>query len=64
MKKTYQAPETRLAAMALDQLLANSNNYGSPEAGQDLSTVGETTEISGNLSRRLWDDEDSQDEDF
>lgn len=64
MKKTYQAPDVRLSAMAIELLLTNSNNYGNPEAGQDLGTVGETSLTSGNLSRRLWGDDDFLDEDF
>lgn len=50
--------------MAIELLLTNSNNYGNPEAGQDLGTVGETSLTSGNLSRRLWGDDDFLDEDF
>lgn len=66
MKKTYQAPETLLEFMVLSELLVEaSNNYGQPEQGQDLSTVGETTEVSGNLGRRtIWDDEDDYEDEF
>ena len=61
MKKAYQSPETLLVVLSTQQVMTTtSNNYGSPEAGQDLSKVGETNETSGNLSRRrtVWDDEE------
>ena len=63
MKKTYQAPETLLTTIAFQQVLTGSNNYGQPEQGQDLSTVGETEATEGNLSRRrtVWDEEEEED---
>ena len=43
-----------------------SNNYGMPEAGQDLDQVEETDQTSGNLSRRrtVWDDEEEEEDDL
>ena len=65
MKKTYQSPKTKLMLMSSEQLLTQSNNYGQPELGQDLSEVGTTDATSGNLGRRrrqAWDDEEDEEE--
>ena len=58
--KTYQKPTTDITMLETINMIAASNNYNEPEKGQDLGNVGETTETSGNLSRRrsVWDDED------
>ena len=58
--KTYQKPITDITVLETINMIAASNNYNEPEKGQDLGNVGETTETSGNLSRRrsVWDDED------
>ena len=58
--KTYQKPTTDITVLETINMIAASNNYNEPEKGQDLGNVGETTETSGNLSRRrsVWDDED------
>ena len=58
--KTYQKPITDITVLETINMIAASNNYDEPEKGQDLGNVGETTETSGNLSRRrsVWDDED------
>ena len=58
--KTYQKPTTDITVLETINMIAASNNYDEPEKGQDLGNVGETTETSGNLSRRrsVWDDED------
>jgi len=65
MKKTYQAPCTFIAEIELQQMMVSgsNNNYGRPEQGQDLDAVGETSETSGNLSRRrsVWDEEEEDD---
>ena len=56
MKKTYQNPETDYMAMSVEQLLEAASPV---ENGFDLDKpIGETTETSGNLSRRsIWDDD-------
>lgn len=65
MKAIYQNPKTDIVTISVEQLMtAGSNNYGNPELGQDLETVGETDATSGNLSRRrsVWDDEEVEDD--
>ncbi|MBQ7509297.1 MAG: hypothetical protein IJT53_00050 [Prevotella sp.] len=63
MKKTYQSPETLLMAIATQQMIAASELIKDNQ--QDLSNAPETTETSGNLSRRnVWDDEADEEEDF
>ena len=61
MKKTYQSPETLLMAIATQQMIAASELIKDNQ--QDLSNAPETTETSGNLSRRsVWDDEEEEEE--
>ena len=63
MKKTYQSPETLLMAIATQQMIAAYELIKDNQ--QDLSNAPETTETSGNLSRRnVWDDEADEEEDF
>ena len=65
MKKTYQNPKTDIITISVMQMIAASNNYGTPEQGQDLSdgVVGTTDQTYGNLSRRtVWDDVDVDEE--
>lgn len=62
MKKTYQSPETLLVAIATQQMIAASDLIKNDQ--QDLGSAPETTETSGNLSRRrsVWDDEEDFEE--
>ena len=63
MKKIYQNPKTDIITISVTQMIAASNNYGTPEQGQDLSddVVGTTDQTYGNLSRHnVWDDEDAE----
>jgi len=63
MKKIYQSPETLLMTIATQQMIAASELIKDNQ--QDLSNAPETTETSGNLSRRnVWDDEADEEEDF
>ena len=65
MKATYQKPATDTMSISVAQIMTGSNNYGTPEAGQDLGTAQETDATSGNLSRRrntVWDDEEEDEE--
>ena len=58
MKKTYQNPRTDIVTITLTQLMSNSP-LGPVEEGYSTTDAPETTETSGNLSRRsIWDDED------
>ena len=61
MKKIYQSPETLLMTIATQQMIAASEL--SIDNQQDRSNAPETTETSGNLSRRsVWDDEEEEEE--
>ncbi|MBQ7510032.1 MAG: hypothetical protein IJT53_03910 [Prevotella sp.] len=61
MKKIYQSPETLLMTIATQQMIAASELIKDNQ--QDLSNAPETTETSGNLSRRsVWDDEEEEEE--
>lgn len=64
MKKTYQTPSTIVAEIELQQMVAASELI--KNNAQDLSNAPETTETSGNLSRRrtVWDDDEEEEEGF
>ena len=54
MKKTYQTPAINVVRISSTQILAGSPGY---------DTTKETSQTSGNLSRRrstLWEDEDEE----
>jgi hypothetical protein len=65
MKAIYQNPTTDIITISVSQMIAATNNYGTPENGQDLNQAEETNATEGNLSRRrdIWADEE-EDEDF
>lgn len=61
MKKIYQSPETLLMTIATQQMIAASELIKDNQ--QNLNEAPETTETSGNLSRRsVWDDEEEEEE--
>ena len=67
MKKIYENPKTNVIIISMSHMIATSNGIlgNNPEdVTFDLSgTVNETTETSGNLSRRtVWDDAEDDDE--
>lgn len=66
MKATYQKPETLIARISTMQMIAASpygENFKPEEEGVNLDGLQETTDVSGNLSRRrtVWDDEEEED---
>lgn len=63
MKMIYQNPKTDIITISVMQMVAASNNYGTPEQGQDLGSAETTDQTYGNLSRRhdVWtEDEDEE----
>ena len=62
MKRIYQNPETQVVTISVEQIIAASPV--SPEGNKDLNNAPETTETSGNLSRRrdIWADEEEEEE--
>ena len=68
MKATYQKPEALVTRISTLQMIAASpygDNFKPESEGLNLDDLQETTETSGNLSRRhsVWDDEEEE-EDF
>lgn len=63
MKKIYQNPDTEIIRVATATPLATSQPKA-VEEGFNPNDVPETTETSGNLSRRhnVWDDEIEEEE--
>lgn len=59
--KIYQKPSTELVNVMTVQMIA-----ASVEKGFNLNDVEETTETSGNLSRRrsVWDDQEEEEEEL
>ena len=63
MKTTYQKPETLLMEIATQQMIAASDLIKNNQ--QDLENAPNTSEKSGNLSRRtVWDDEEELEEEY
>ena len=62
MKKTYQKPAIEnIMQCADDDLMVTSNGLlgDDPSNGSiDLEKINETDATSGNLSRKVWSDED------
>lgn len=60
--KKYIKPATEVIKVSVQTILAFSN----VENGQDLNDAPETTETSGNMSRRhdVWGDEEEEEKDF
>ena len=59
MKKTYQIPEIECQFAEGDDLMQTASLPMNLVEGQNLENAPETSETSGNLSRKsIWDDED------
>ena len=64
MKTTYLKPETDVLYISVEQMIAASKPI--TEGGGNLNDAPETTETSGNLSRRkdIWADEEEEEEQY
>lgn len=62
--KTYLKPNTDVLYISVEQMIAGSPV--NPEGNKDLSSAPETTETSGNLSRRkdIWADDEEEEEEM
>ena len=64
MKTTYLKPNTDMLYLSVEQMIAASKPI--TENGGKLDEAPETTQISGNLSRRkdIWEDEEDEEEQY
>lgn len=63
--KTYLKPNTDVLYISVEQMIAASDPV-KPGGNQNLNTAPETTETSGNLSRRkdIWADDEEEEEEM
>ena len=67
MKTTYLKPTTDVLYISVEQMIAASDPVSPTSTNNDLTKTPETTETSGNLSRRkdIWTDpEEDEEENF
>jgi hypothetical protein len=66
MKTTYLAPATDIILLSVSSHILEGSGglLGDGENPEDLNldTAGETNATSGNLSRRMWEDEEEEEE--
>ena len=62
--KIYLKPTTDMLYISVEQMIATSGPVSPTSGNNDLSKATETTETSGNLTRRkdIWTDPDEEEE--